>query len=106
MKYYDWSDIIALATKQLGGWCVYIGNDLNFDTDDVHIWDSITREIHNNYPEEWFHTLSDISGKSLKHFNTREEAMKFFEIFNVAPVYASACYAAVYGPSGCITTNT
>lgn len=108
IKHYSWNDINSLAVKQIGKYCCYVSNNLNYDDEDIHILDFITSEIKKlDLNDEQIQYLLSNLGDGLFSFNSEEEMEKFYSIFTQELTDSSAVYACTYDKDGqCLTENT
>jgi hypothetical protein len=104
VSYMDWTRTNELAVKQKGQWSVYISNHLNYDDDDLHIWNTILNKCN---PIMDIADVYSIMHGGLFFFNTEENMQEFFNIFNEDPIYSSGVYACSYDNLGnCLSENT
>ena len=119
IKYYQWHDVLSLATKQMGMWSVYVNNGLDdtISTTDKEIWDFIVAEIEskfskeqpaNPYADSDFHKCyMNFWNGGLLFFEDKETAFRYYSIFEQPLTDSSAVHASVFDPDGNgVTENT
>ena len=103
IDYVDWHSANSLAVAQKGKPAVYLNNELNYDYDDPHIWETITDNLREKMGDDFLYIIHG----GLFFFDTMKEAEEFFNVFNQNVVYASPIYAALYDQYGNgLTENT
>lgn len=108
MKTVNWSEINELAVQKVGKPAVYISNGLKYNhpEDDV-VWNSIFENVKQHVSEaSYSDTMSTLVSGGMFFFDTDQEATTFYAIFNKAPVYSSAVYAALYIDGKNVDENT
>lgn len=107
-KYLQWHEIFGMATKQQGMPSVYIHNGLNFDDNDIHVWNFVIDEVKKLYSDHEYHNvLGNLIHGGLFFFESEEAQRKFYKIFEQPLTDSSAIYACTYNRHGtCETENT
>jgi len=117
MKTLQWHDVLSLAVKQSGKWAVYVGNGLGDTPEDDKVWDFIRESFQSMYSttrnaENKFHSENDEADlamlvRGLVLFNTEEEMLKFYRVFEQPLTDSSGVYACTFNPDGeFLTENT
>ena len=102
----DWCKINELAVAQVGKSAVFIAN--HGPSDDV--WQFVIKSMQTIYGDatpEFHQVMSHIVNGGLFFFDTKEEQMTFYRVFEQPLTDSSAIYACTYDASGqCMTENT
>jgi hypothetical protein len=117
MKTLQWHEVLSLAVKQSERWAVYVSNALGDTQRDDDVWEFIRESFHAMYSttrndENNFHSENDEAHMSmlcsgLVLFDTEEEMLKFYSVFEQPLTDSSGVYACTFGPDGkCLTENT
>ena len=117
MKTLQWHEVLSLAVKQSGKWAVYVSNGLDDTPEDDKIWEFIRESFAKMYSttrnhENKFHSENDEAHMSmlcsgLVLFDTEEEMLMFYDVFEQPLTDSSGVFACTFGPDGeCLTENT
>lgn len=96
-KVVNWSAVVSLAVKSVGKYAVRVTGA----TEDNNTWKIILDRVK-ELDEKTARSVREnlIQDGSIFFFDTKDDAIKFFDIFNRGEVYSSACYAALLDPDG------
>lgn len=111
MLVLDWCRTNELAVKQVGKVAVYISNGLAYDdSQDNAIWKFVQDSMKAQYGDgttEFYDVMGHLVNGGLFFFETKEEQMAFYQVFEQTLTDSSAIYACTYDESGqSITENT
>ena len=110
MEFKQRNAINELACKADGRFAVYISNNLEFaEKEDKEIWEFVKDELNKIAPSEkdYYEYLFAVTANGMLFFDTKDEAWKFYKIFEAELTDSSAIYAAIYSPTeGGLTENT
>jgi hypothetical protein len=109
-QFIDWNNITELAVRCVGKWAVYVSNGLEFIDEDELIWKFVLQELDSFFQDnkKSLECKSMLISGGLIFFDTKEDACRFYQIFNDGTMtYASAIYAQLHSPDGqCLDENT
>lgn len=107
--YRNWSEINALAVKQVGKFAVYVANNVDYDSEiDNKSWDYAVSQIRLKTDNEksYYEISSGMIHGGLFFFESEEKADEFFNIFCNEITEKTGLYAAIYCPErGCLSEN-
>jgi len=97
----QWNDVLSRAVQSIAKPSVYVNNQLTFEADEAEIWEFVMDQVKSKYPEKSQDIFSELMFNPLFSFDTEDEAIEFFNIFNVrGKTYASEIYACWYSAHG------
>lgn len=100
MNYIDHHTTVSRAIQYTGLPAVSITNNLDLTQGhNMSIW----RHFCERVPD--LDTRSEVLHGGVFFFDSDEEALEFFDLFNHRPVYASGLYAVLYDSSGSVLTE-
>lgn len=111
MKVLNWNETNSLAVKQMGKPAVYVGNGLVYDSPkDDEIWKFVMAEVKSicgGETDEFYTVISSLVHGGLFFFDSEEDQIRFYEIFEQPLTDSSAIYACTYNSLGeCENENT
>ncbi len=111
MKYCQWNEINSLAVKAARMPAVYVSNGLEYTApEDDDIWRCIQDQMRNIYGDKttkFYDVMSGLVNGGMFFFVSTEEAMQFYQVFELPLTDSSAVYACLYTEDGtCTTENT
>ncbi len=92
--YFDNGKLREIAIKQVDKPAVYISNHLTM-IKDADIWSHLINKFKGDSE-----LLLNLMHSGVFFFETEDDALQFFNIFNEPPVYSSAVYAVLYDKFG------
>lgn len=114
MKQIKHDKLIEIIARVSGQWIVKVSNP-HWNNTPVGTWDpgcllcgefvDKLQELHGE--EEMNNIWFEFSSENIYSFKSKEEAEKFFQIFNTGKLYSSSFYAILVSPEeGIVDENT
>lgn len=99
---YSKNSAIELAVRFIGKPCVYIDNNLEFQTvEDEMVWKYVADELIRIYShDKYLDVVSRVLHGGLIAFDTEKEQEEFYSIFTSQEVQASGIYAVAFDKDG------
>lgn len=101
MKFVDRHTIVELAIRQSGKYAVFVANHLDLDIPyDESVWTFLVDCFKDDKD-----VLDGLVNSGLFLFDTEDEAVRFFSVFEYSVASSSGMYACWYTPDGSLQSE-